>query len=112
MKIVHMIKNTIKTILRRLGFLATVTSFYRQMQSCYPDAVRQRKLLMNFYKQFINETDLCFDVGGNLGEYTRVFIGLGAKVICVEPQVECQKHLRRWLGNNSNITIVEAALGA
>jgi FkbM family methyltransferase len=112
MKIVHIIKNTIKTILRRWGLLATVTSFYRQMQSCYPEAIRRRKLLMNFYKQFIKETDLCFDVGGNLGEYTRVFIGLGAKVICVEPQMECQKHLRRWLGKNSNVTIVEAALGA
>ncbi|MCP4613427.1 MAG: FkbM family methyltransferase [Planctomycetes bacterium] len=112
MRIAHIIKNTIKTILKRWGLLVIFTSFYRQMQSCYPEAVRQRKLMMNFYKQFIKETDLCFDVGGNLGEYTRVFIGLEAKVICVEPQIECQKHLQRWLGKNPNITLVEAALGA
>lgn len=111
MMTVQTIKNAIKTILRRWGLLTIVTSFYRQAQSCYPKAIRQRKVLVNFYRQFIEETDLCFDAGGNLGEYTRVFVGLGAKVICIEPQKECQKHLRRWLGKNPNITIVDAALG-
>jgi FkbM family methyltransferase len=39
----------------------------------------------SFYSQFISGDDLVFDIGANVGEYTEVFAGLGARVVAVEP---------------------------
>ncbi len=65
-----------------------------------------------FYRQFISQGDLCFDVGANSGDKSDVFLGLGARVVAVEPQMKCAKILRGKFGQNPNCTIIEKALGA
>lgn len=67
--------------------------------------------MLDFYSQFIEKGDLCFDVGANYGNRTKVFLGLGAKVVCIEPQQVCLRKLRRLFGNNKDITIIDKALG-
>lgn len=67
--------------------------------------------MLEFYSQFINKNDLCFDVGANIGEFTEVFLKLGAKVVCIEPQEECLHRLYRSFGKNPNVVIVGKALG-
>jgi FkbM family methyltransferase len=44
-----------------------------------------RKQMESFYSQFISSNDLVFDIGANIGEYTEVFVKLGARVVAVEP---------------------------
>lgn len=68
--------------------------------------------MANFYKQFINKNDLCFDIGANIGERTDIFLKLGAKVITVEPQESCVKVLKKKYHNNKLIVIKEQALGS
>lgn len=66
---------------------------------------------LKFYSQFMKEGDYCFDIGTNIGEKTRIYLQLGAKVICVEPQKDCIKILRDLYGKNKNVIIVDKAVG-
>lgn len=62
---------------------------------------------LRFFSQFINKGDLCFDIGANNGSKTALFLELGAKVICVEPQESCIQILKKLYDNNTNIIIVD-----
>lgn len=73
------------------------------------DDVELRK---RFYSSFLQEGDLCFDVGANLGNRTEVFLALGAKVVAVEPQTECAQNLKALFGGNPRFTLIEKALGS
>jgi len=46
-----------------------------------------------------------------VGDRAEIFLELGARVVCVEPQEECLGVLRRRFAGNPDITIVEKALG-
>jgi FkbM family methyltransferase len=67
--------------------------------------------MLAFYSQFIKRGDLCFDVGANVGKFTKVFLKLGAKVVCVEPQETCLQQLYKSFGNDKNVIIVGKAVG-
>jgi FkbM family methyltransferase len=64
-----------------------------------------------FYSQFIKSGDLCFDIGANEGERTRIFRRLGATVIAVEPVTTSVEVLHKRFGNDDGITILSNALG-
>lgn len=87
----------------------------KTMKSCLNACLSKNLLnhikMLESYSQFIEKGDLCFDVGANYGNRTKVFLGLGAKVVCIEPQQFCLRKLRRLFGNNKNIIIVNKALG-
>jgi FkbM family methyltransferase len=69
-----------------------------------------RRRRVRFYGQFVSRGGMCFDVGANMGDRTALFLGLGAKVVAVEPQAACAKALRERFGDR--IELVQAALGA
>jgi len=71
----------------------------------------KKRAMLRFYAPFVKEGDLCFDIGANIGERTAVFLALGARVIAVEPQKACVEKLRERFANNSQVTIVQAAVG-
>ncbi len=73
---------------------------------------RRRDAMLNFFKQFVNENDVCFDIGANVGNWTDVFVRLGASVIAVEPQSECADLLRRRFAKTARVHVVEAGAGA
>jgi FkbM family methyltransferase len=81
------------------------------LQRHSPAGVRHRQQLLAFYAQFIKPGDRCFDVGANIGNRTEVFVELGAKTVCCEPQAVCLKRLHQLFGNNPNVIIVEKAVG-
>jgi FkbM family methyltransferase len=64
-----------------------------------------------FYGQFISANSLVFDIGANMGRYTREYLASGGRVICVEPQPVCADHIRKSLGGNSNVTVVQKGVG-
>jgi len=74
--------------------------------------VLSRRKLLRFYSQFVNEGDLCFDIGANIGNRTKVFLKLGATVVAVEPQNSCMRKLLKKYGNNDKVFLVHKALGA
>ena len=72
---------------------------------------KQKKKMIIFYSRFIRKGDLCFDVGANIGERTKIFLALGAQVVVIEPQERCMNVLKKRFKNSSNIFYVQHALG-
>jgi FkbM family methyltransferase len=64
-----------------------------------------------FYSQFIHSAELCFDVGANRGNRTKVFQRIGSRVIAIEPQRHCVRILRVAFSGDPRVTVVEAACG-
>ncbi|MGH9512772.1 MAG: hypothetical protein ACRD2U_11625 [Terriglobales bacterium] len=77
------------------------TPLYHPLRDVYLYAFRHKyweenvKFLRTIYKPFVKSGSLVFDIGANVGEHTRSFIGLGARVIAVEPHPGCIPRLRR-----------------
>lgn len=67
---------------------------------------------LEFYAQFIPSGAICIDVGANVGNRTKVFVRLAAKVIAVEPQEDCLSVLRRLRAQCDNLVLDGRALGA
>jgi FkbM family methyltransferase len=64
-----------------------------------------------FYSQLISPNDLVFDVGANVGNRTKVFLRLGARVVAFEPQSSCASLLQQELGTHPRFRLVRKALG-
>ncbi len=58
---------------------------------------------VKFYAHIIHKKDLCFDIGGNVGDKAAIFLGLDAKVVILEPQDSCVKILNEKLGDKATI---------
>ncbi len=50
--------------------------------------------VIHFLSQFIKQDDLVFDVGANMGKKTDLYVQLGARVVCFEPQEKCMQTLK------------------
>jgi FkbM family methyltransferase len=68
--------------------------------------------MREFYKAFVDPGDLCVDVGANLGNRTRVFLELGARVVAIEPQPYCARVLRAKFGRDRRFTLIQKAVGS
>lgn len=65
-----------------------------------------------FYSQFIQQGALCFDIGAHRGSKTDLFLGLGARVVCVEPQPRCVQILTEKYQGHPGVAIVPKGLAA
>lgn len=63
-----------------------------------------------FYSKLINQNDLCFDIGANKGEKSKLFLNIGAKVIAFEPQSSCHTYLKQI--HHKNFEYLPIAVGA
>jgi FkbM family methyltransferase len=71
---------------------------------------RQRGLRA-LYRPFVAPGDLVFDIGAHLGDRSRAFATLGARVVALEPQPQLIPWLHRILGDDERITIRAEAVG-
>jgi FkbM family methyltransferase len=101
------IKNVLKIILEKLGVLNLIYSF-KEIQDSSESLEMQRKRQL-FYRDFVSDDDLVFDIGANVGNRTSIFIKLGAKVIAVEPQLKQAKLLEKKFTNKA--IIINKGLG-
>lgn len=96
-----MLSNRLKEqlgILRSLAMYYGIPGRYARMRS--------------FYSQFITSDALCFDIGAHVGNRLRVWHGLGARMVAVEPQPGLMHWLRKLYGAHSRIILLEEAIGA
>ena len=84
---------------------------FRQSRAKWREGLIKRKMIA-FYRQFIRPGDLCFDVGANVGNRTEIFLALGARVICIDPQPGCLSILGKKYGNNPRVVIVPKGVAA
>ena len=93
-----------------MQFFSRVIQYYRYLKTW--KKIRSRRVSdshaeeLGFYSQFLGEGELCFDIGANVGDKCDLFLGLGAKVIAVEPQECCQLVLNRRFKDDD--VVVEA----
>ena len=64
-----------------------------------------------FYAPFVPPGSLCFDVGAHVGNRTRCFRALGARVVAIEPQPDCAALLAPFFGHDPGVTVLRTALG-
>ncbi|MEO5367006.1 MAG: FkbM family methyltransferase [Magnetococcus sp. WYHC-3] len=64
-----------------------------------------------FYRQFLPEGGVCFDVGANIGNRAKIFRRLGARVVAVEPQQACVLILRRLFREDAGVVVRPQVLG-
>lgn len=72
---------------------------------------RQRGL-RRLYRPLVAEGALVFDIGAHLGDRTRAFARLGARVVALEPQPHLYRWLHRLLGARAGIILRPEAVGA
>lgn len=94
------LKRRLQSTLKRAGI------YYRLKNSYVYDlywSVADRRLIddrskeLEFYRRLLHgfrEGDLIFDVGANVGDKANVFLRLGARVVCIEPDEVNQEVLR------------------
>lgn len=68
------------------------------------------KLRTEFYSQFVQPGDLCFDIGANYGNRIAPLLALRAKIVAVEPQQKCHEALKSKYGNR--IQVVPMGIGS
>ena len=66
--------------------------------------------LDRFYRPFVPTGGLCFDIGAHVGNRTRSWSRLGARVIAVEPQGDFARFLRWLFRADPRVTILELAV--
>lgn len=101
----------IKKVLKALG-LHVYAKYLREKYFPAPNQQHEKDIVpdrVKFYKHFMSPGSLCFDIGANIGNRTRVFLALGARVVAIEPQSECAKMLNLRFGKK--ISVVQKALG-
>jgi len=109
----HIESNQLESQMPRPSRLARYYQSYRQWRKSRrrkTKASKQLQEMLRFYSQFVQEGDLCFDIGANIGNRTEVFDRLGATVVAVEPQQDCVRILRERFGDRANVHIVQKAL--
>jgi FkbM family methyltransferase len=63
----------------------------------------ESKNLLRFYSSFIKKGDLVFDIGANYGNHASVFLELGAKIVCLEPNPMLIPFLKKRFKNRAEI---------
>lgn len=95
----------------RTGDLARTVGLARSLVIYYGQPWRLWGLRRR-YREFLRPGDLAFDIGAHVGNRTRCFRGLGARVVAVEPQPDFAAWLHWQFRSDPGVTVVAAALGA
>lgn len=86
----------------QLGILRSLAIYWRPG--------RQRGL-RRLYRPFVPPSALVFDIGAHLGDRTRAFAALGARVIALEPQPHLFRWLQQLLGRRTAVILRPEAVG-
>jgi FkbM family methyltransferase len=62
---------------------------------------------LDFYRELIKPGDLVFDIGANMGNRSKIFIRLGARVVAFEPQSHCAGFLSAAFADSPDFTLVQ-----
>jgi FkbM family methyltransferase len=68
--------------------------------------------LKKLYASLVKPGSLVFDVGAHTGAMAELFLALGARVVCIEPQPSCVETLRAKFSGRSDVAIEAIGAGA
>jgi FkbM family methyltransferase len=72
----------------------------------------RQRALRELYRAHVPSGGLVFDIGAHLGDRTRAFADLGARVVALEPQPGVHRWLERRVGSSIGVTLRTEAVGA
>jgi FkbM family methyltransferase len=93
-----------------MGSVATALGLARSLVQYYGQPWRGPSLA-RLYGPFVPAGGLCFDVGAHIGQRTRCWRRLNARVVAIEPQRACLRVLHALCGRDAGVTIVPMAVG-
>src|SRR4051794_3343627 len=86
------LRGTVECAAIRLGVYRHARKAYRW--ACHRRTFEHNRAEYRFFSQFVRRGDLVFDIGANVGERSRIFLDLGARVVAVEPNPSCADVIR------------------
>ena len=66
--------------------------------------------MRRFYSSLLKRDALVFDIGANVGTTTAALVAAGARVIAVEPNPDCVRHIELITARDS-VEVLQAAVG-
>jgi len=73
-------------------------------------AAEARAKMTDFYRSIVQPGTLVFDIGANAGTFSAVFASLGARVVALEPNADCVRHIQVAYAGQA-IETLQAAVG-
>jgi len=104
----YRLKQDIKPILYRLGLFRIARNLFLVISKHHRT---QRQNNKSFYKRFIQNGDLCFDVGANLGQTVEALLASGGRVISIEPNPKCYDILAKQYAKHPQVVLRQLAIG-
>lgn len=92
------------------GFHSSAVKLYRTFGRRGPTSHGHASLLRDFYAQLLPHNALAFDIGANGGLYSEELEAAGARVIAVEPNGDCLRHLE-LMCRYRRVEAIHAAVG-
>jgi FkbM family methyltransferase len=101
---------------RKMEELLWVTGLHTPARSLYSatlgrEAARARRKMKEFYRGIVLPGTLVFDIGANVGVLSDAFASLGARVVALEPNSDCVRHIQLSYAD-ADIEVIQAAVGA
>jgi FkbM family methyltransferase len=101
-------RRRIEELLWRLGLSKVTSPLWERLRG--GRALEQSRLMRKFYSSLLPASAVVFDIGANVGTMTEIFASLGAKVVAVEPNPDCAKHIERATSRQT-VQVLQAAVG-
>jgi FkbM family methyltransferase len=86
------LKQRSEHLLGRAGVYRPARQAYQRLRNS--EHYQWRRSARGFFGAFVPKGGLVFDVGANVGNYTEVFLELGARVVAIEPNPELAERVR------------------
>ena len=67
--------------------------------------------MQEFYRERLPPGALVFDIGANVGMFSEVFASLGSRVVALEPNADCVRHIQISYPN-TGIEVLQSAAGS
>lgn len=100
-------RRAIEEVAHSLGLHRTVQSIFRR--SIGRSGGLKSASLRGFFECLIRPGDLAFDVGANTGKFSEALDSLGARVVAVEPNGGCARHIEL---SYPRVRVIQAAVGS
>jgi FkbM family methyltransferase len=105
---VHASRRRIEELFWVLGLNKVTSPIWERLRG--GRAMQQSRLMQAFYSPLLSKDALVFDIGANVGTMTTIFASLGAKVVAVEPNPDCARHIELATSRDA-VDVLQAAVG-
>ena len=106
-RIVRIARRKVEEFLWAIG-LHSAARFLYQATPTGSSLKAHRRSIEQFYRPLLRPRSLVFDIGANVGVFSSIFASLDTKVIAVEPNADCVRHIQLCY---PDIETIQAAVG-